>query len=160
MAAICKVTGPEGCNLNAPGQIVIGGAESAVEAAMALALDRGARRSIRLKVGGAFHTSLMQPAADGMQQAVSDTPFKNADVPVIANTTGEPLTQADELKDELVKQLAQPVQWHRSVEYLASRGVDAVIAFGPGRVLTGLVRRIDKSLSVRNVSSMADLESA
>lgn len=160
VTAICKDANAELCNVNAPGQVVIGGAEATVEAAMVLALERGARRGIRLKVGGAFHTSLMQPAADGMQQAVSDTPFQDSDVRVIANTTGQPLTKADDLRDELVKQLTQPVQWQRSVEYLASHGVDAVIEFGPGRVLTGLVRRVDKSLSIRNVSSVADLESA
>ena len=160
VTAICRDAGAELCNVNAPGQIVIGGAEAAVEAATALALERGARRGVRLKVSGAFHTSLMQPAADGMRHAVADTPFKDSNVPVIANTTGQPLTKADDLMDELVKQLARPVQWQRSVEYLASQGVHAVIEFGPGRVLTGLIRRIDKSLSVSNVSSMADLDSA
>ncbi len=160
IAGICNDASAELCNVNAPGQIVIGGAEAAVEAAMALALERGARRGVRLKVSGAFHTSFMRPAVEGMQHAVADTPFEDSNVPVIANTTGQPLTKANDLREELVKQLAQPVQWQRSVEYLAAQGVNGVIEFGPGRVLTGLVRRIDKSLSVSNVSSMADLESA
>ena len=158
--AICRETGAEVCNLNAPGQIVIGGAESAVEAAMALALERGARRSVRLKVGGAFHTSFMQPAVQGMERAVAETPFANANPPVVANTTAEPLTEAAALREELVRQLAQPVQWQRSILYLAAQGVESVVEFGPGRVLTGLVRRIDRSISTRNISGAADLEPA
>jgi len=158
--AICKETGAEVCNLNAPGQIVIGGAESTVEAAMALALKRGARRSVRLNVGGAFHTSFMQPAVEGMERAVAETPFANASPPVIANTTAEPLTEAAARREELVRQLARPVQWQRSIAYLAAQGVDRVVEFGPGRVLTGLVRRIDQSLSRRNISGTTDLEPA
>lgn len=158
--AICKETGAEVCNLNAPGQIVIGGAESAVEAAMALALERGARRSVRLKVGGAFHTSFMQPAVEGMKRAVAATTLTDARPPVIANTTAEPLTEAAALREELVRQLARPVQWQRSITFLASQGVESVVEFGPGRVLTGLVRRIDRSISTRNISGAADLEPA
>ena len=158
--AVCKETGTELCNLNAPGQIVIGGAESAVEAAMALALERGARRSLRLKVGGAFHTSFMQPAVEGMERAVAETPFADASPPIVANTTAKPLTDAAALREELVRQLAEPVQWQRSITYLAAQGVDSVVEFGPGRVLTGLVRRIDRSLSTRNISGTADLEPA
>ena len=158
--AICTKTGVDLCNLNAPGQIVIGGAEGAVEAAMALALERGARRSVRLKVGGAFHTSFMKPAVEGMKRAVAETPFADANPPVVANTTAEPLTEAAALREELVRQLARPVQWQRSIEYLATQGVDSVVEFGPGRVLTGLVRRIDRSMNTRNISGPADLEPA
>jgi [acyl-carrier-protein] S-malonyltransferase len=160
VADICKETGAEICNLNAPGQIVIGGAESAVEAAMALALERGARRSVQLKVGGAFHTSFMEPAAEGMERAVADTPIANASPPVVANTTGEPLTDATALREELVLQLVRPVQWQRSMTFLAAQGVEGVVEFGPRRVLTGLVRRIDKSIGRRNVSGVSDLEPA
>ncbi len=153
--AICNETGAEVCNLNAPGQVVIGGSTQAVEAAMALALERGAQRGVRLRVSGAFHTSLTAPAEEGMARAVAATPLRDPQVPVIANTSAEPLTSAEALRQELVQQLVQPVQWQRSVEYLRSQGVDGVIEFGPGRVLTGLVRRIDRSLSVRNVSDLA-----
>lgn len=158
--AICQETSAEVCNLNAPGQIVIGGAESAVQAAMALALERGARRSVQLKVGGAFHTTFMQPAAEGMERAVTDTPFTSASPPVVANTTAEPLTEATALREELVRQLTRPVQWQRSITFLATEGVDSVVEFGPGRVLTGLVRRIESSISRRNISVIADLEPA
>lgn len=159
VSAICVEAGAEVCNLNAPGQTVIGGTERAVEAAMSLALERGAQRGVRLKVSGGFHTSLMKPAAEGMARAVAGTPFRDPDVPVIANTTARPITSAAELRTELVEQLTEPVQWQRSVEYMKSQGVDAVIEFGPGRVLTGLTRRIDRSIAVRNVSDLAGASS-
>lgn len=154
-SAVCRDTKAEICNLNAPGQVVIGGTPQAVEAAMALALERGAQRGIRLKVGGAFHTSLMAPAAEGMARALAATPLRDPQVPVIANTSAEPLTTAEALREELIQQLTRPVQWQRSVEMLRAQDVTGVIEFGPGRVLTGLVRRTDRSLSLRNVSDVA-----
>lgn len=157
--AICDEAGAEVCNLNAPGQVVIGGTPQAVEVAMALALERGAQRGVLLKVSAAFHTSAMASAVEGMARAVAATPLRDPQVPVVANTTAEPLTTAEALREELVQQLARPVQWRRSVEYLRSQGIGGVIEFGPGRVLTGLVRRIDRSLSVRNVSDLASAHS-
>jgi len=154
VTTICSEAGAEVCNLNAPGQTVIGGTEEAVTAAMALALERGAQRGVRLKVSGAFHTSMMQQAAEGMARAVAETPMRDPAVPIVANTTGEPITTAEPLRDELVQQLTRPVQWQRSMEYLRTQGVGAVIEFGPGRVLTGLARRIDRGFAVRNVSDM------
>lgn len=159
VSAICDEAGAEVCNLNAPGQIVIGGVSEAVESAMALALERGASRGVRLKVNGGFHTSLMAPAVEGMRAAVAETPLRDPDVPVVANTTAEPITTAAALRDELVRQIAAPVHWQRSVEYLRAQGVDGVIEFGPGRVLTGLVRRIDRAFAVRNVSDLAGARS-
>jgi [acyl-carrier-protein] S-malonyltransferase len=156
-AEVCRDTGAELCNLNAPGQIVIGGTVQDVEAAMTLALERGAQRGVRLKVGGAFHTSLMQPAAEGMARALADVPLKDAEVPMIANTDAKALTSANALRDELARQITGAVQWQRSMEALRGLNVAGVIEFGPGRVLTGLARRIDRSLAVRNVN---DLESA
>jgi len=156
---ICQEAGAEVCNLNAPGQVVIGGSEQAVGAALALALERGAQRGVRLKVSGAFHTSFTAPASEGMARAVAEAPLRDPHVPIVANTTAEPLTTAEALRDELVRQLVQPVQWQRSVEYLRAQGVSGVIEFGPGRVLTGLVRRIDRSLAVRNVSDLASARS-
>ena len=153
--AICQETGAELCNLNAPVQIIIGGSEQAIGAALPLALERGAQRGVRLKVSGAFHTSLILSAREGMARAVAQAPLRDPRVPIIANTSAEPLTTADQLRDELVQQMASPVQWQRSVETLRAQGVGTVIEFGPGRVLTGLVRRIDRSIAVRNVSDLA-----
>ena len=157
--AICREAGAEVCNLNAPGQVVIGGARQAVETAMRLALEQGAQRGVLLKVSGAFHTSHMAPAAEEMARAVADAPLRDPQVPIIANTTAEPLTTADALRGELVQQLTRPVQWQRSVAQLRSQGATGVIEFGPGRVLTGLVRRIDRSLTVRNVKDLASARS-
>ncbi len=159
VTAICGETGAEVCNLNAPGQIVIGGAVEAVTGAMTLALERGARRGIRLNVSGAFHTALMKPAAEGMARAVAKATLSNPRVPIIANTTAEPLDTAEALRDELVQQLTQPVRWQQSIEALRARGVTSVIEFGPGRVLTGLARRIDRSLAVQNVSDIGSARS-
>lgn len=158
--AICDEAGAEVCNLNAPGQVVIGGRPEAVEAAMTLALERGASRGVRLKVSGAFHTSQMQPAVEAMAQAVAGTAFRDPQVPLIANTSAQPLRTASELRVELVAQLAQPVYWQRSVEYMRGQGVSVFIEFGPGRVLSGLIRRIDRAASVSNVSDLATARSA
>ena len=152
--AVCEQTGAEVCNFNAPGQIVIGGSEQAIAAALPLALERGAQRGVRLKVSGAFHTSLMLAAREGMARAVAQAPLRDPQVPIIANTSAQPLTKAGELREELVEQMTRPVQWQRSVETLREQGVSAVIEFGPGRVLSSLVRRIDRSIAVRNVSGM------
>jgi len=102
----------------------------------------------------------MQPAAEGMARAVAQAPLRDPQVPVIANTSAQPLTTAAQLRYELVEQLTHSVQWQRSVEELRAQGVSAVIEFGPGRVLTGLVRRIDRSIAVRNVSDMAGARAA
>ena len=157
--AICDEVGTEVCNLNAPGQVVIGGTAEAVDGAMALALERGASRGVRLKVSGAFHTSMMVPALDDMRRAVDATPFRDPRVPVVANTTASPLRTAEELRVELVDQLARPVFWQRSVEYMRSQGVKQFIEFGPGRVLSGLIRRIDRAAVVANVSDIAGARS-
>jgi [acyl-carrier-protein] S-malonyltransferase len=155
VTAICGETGAEVCNINAPGQIVIGGTPEAVDSAMALALERGAQRGIKLRVSGGFHTSLLQPATEGMARAVSAAPMRDPRIPIVANTTARPVTTAQALRDELVQQLVQSVQWLRSVQYLREQGVEGVIEFGPGRVLTGLVKRIDRSFAVRNISGLA-----
>jgi len=157
--AICAGAGAEVCNLNAPGQVVIGGTAQAVDGAMALALERGASRGVRLKVSGAFHTSMMVPALGAMRAAVEATPFRDARVPVVVNTTATALQRAGDLREELVDQLARPVYWQRSVEYMRAQGVARFIEFGPGRVLSGLIRRIDRSAAVANVSDLAGARS-
>jgi len=158
--AVCAETGADVCNLNAPGQVVIGGTEEAVTGAMALALERGAQRGVRLRVSGAFHTSRMTPAAEGMARAVAAAPIRDPEVPIVANTTAEPLITAEALRKELVEQIVQPVLWQRTVEQLRAQGVTGVVEFGPGRVLTGLVRRIDRSIGVRNVFDLTTARSA
>ncbi len=156
--ALCRETGAEVCNLNAPGQTVIGGGVEAVEAAMERARSYGARRAVRLNVSGAFHTSLMGPAVAGMSTAVSEVEIRDPSVPVVANGSAEPLTTAGALREELLYQLTHPVQWQRSVERMVGGGVSAFVELGPGEVLCGLIRRIAPAaatLSINGVDSLA-----
>lgn len=158
--ALCRETGAQVCNLNAPGQVVIGGALAAVEAALDLARQRGARRAIHLNVSGAFHTDLMAPAVKGMAHTLEGAPLRDPRVPVLANGSASPLTSARQVRDELLYQLNHPVQWQRSVEYMAGAGVDTFIELGPGQVLTGLIRRIVPGAHLLNIDSMAAIEAA
>jgi [acyl-carrier-protein] S-malonyltransferase len=158
--SVCQQAGAEVCNLNAPGQVVIGGTTAAIDGALALALERGAQRGVRLNVSGAFHTSLMAPAAESMARALQDAPVAAPEVPVVANSTARALRTADDVRRELGEQIVRPVYWQRSVEYMRDQGVAAFIEFGPGRVLSGLIRRIDRSLGVRNVSGLAGAQSS
>jgi [acyl-carrier-protein] S-malonyltransferase len=139
---LCQETGAEVCNINAPEQIVIGGSPEAVEAATEQARSSGARRVVALNVSGAFHTALMEPAAQGMTVALADADIRDPQVPLIANGTGEPVETAAELRRELSFQLTHAVQWQRSLEYMVRAGVGAFVEFGPGQVLSGLVRRV------------------
>jgi len=159
-AAVCRETGAQVCNINAPGQIVIGGTLAAVEAALTLASRRGARRAIPLKVSGAFHTDLMASAAKGMACALERVTLRDPRVPLLANGSGRPLTSASQIRDELLHQLDHPVQWQRSIEYMARAGVDTFIELGPGQVLTGLIRRIVPGARLLNIDSAAAIEAA
>lgn len=151
---VCQESGAEITNLNGPGQIVIGGRRPAVIRAMDLAKARGAAKVVELNVSGAFHSSLMQPAVDGMARAIADVTFHDAHVPVIANATAEPLTSGTAIKDELLRQLTNAVQWERTVELLARRGVTAVAEIGPGRVLAGLVKRIARGVQTHSLNTV------
>jgi len=159
-AALCRETGAQVCNLNAPRQIVIGGTLAAVEAALGLARQRGARRAIPLNVSGAFHTDLMTPAVKGMARALEGVTLRDPRVPVLANGSARPLTSARQVRDELLYQLDHPVQWQRSVEYMAGAGVDTFIELGPGQVLTGLVSRIVPGARLLNIDGAAAIEAA
>jgi [acyl-carrier-protein] S-malonyltransferase len=147
-------------NYNAPGQIVISGEQSALNAAMELAKARGAKRVIPLAVSGAFHSPVMQPAAEGLSEAIATTTVHDAAIPVIGNITAAPLTAAQEIRQELAQQIASPVQWIRTINYLANAGVTTFIEIGPGQALTGMVKRIAKGASTINISSVTDLEKA
>ena len=152
VAAVCEETGAELCNINAPGQIVIGGRSEAVNQACALALKRGAKRAIPLDVTGAFHTSLMQPAAAPMREAVAVSGLRAPRIPFVANDRAAAITDAEEIANELVHQLTHPVQWVRCVEYMAQHGVTEFVEFGPGRVLSGLIKRIVPGARTQNIN--------
>jgi [acyl-carrier-protein] S-malonyltransferase len=152
---LCEATGAQICNLNAPGQVVIGGPVQTVESAMKAARERGARRAVRLNVSGAFHTSLMAPAVEGMASAVDGAALRDPLVPVLANGTASPLRTAAEVSEELVYQLTHPVRWQASVELMANAGVRGFVEVGPGRVLSGLVRRIVPAATLGNIDDLA-----
>ena len=154
---VCDDAGVELCNLNAPGQIVIGGRVGNIDRACALALERGARRAIPLDVSGAFHTSLMEPAVAPFREAVSSTTIAAPEAPLVANQTAAAMTSPQEIADELVHQLTHPVRWIACVEYMREQGVTEVIEIGPGKVLTGLVKRIAPDIALRNINGMASI---
>lgn len=156
--AVCEEAGAELCNINAPGQLVIGGLKEAVAKACELALARGAKRAIALDVGGAFHTSLMQPAVGKFEAALATTPFAEPRIPVVTNDTAAVTSGADALRAELAYQLTHPVRWVQCVEHMAANGVTEFIEFGPGRVLTGLIKRIAAGSSLRNISGLGSLD--
>lgn len=152
VARICAETGAEVCNINSPGQIVIGGETAAVEQALTAAKAAGATRVLPLPVSGAFHTSLMEPAVAGMREAVAKVALHDPLIPVIGNSRAEPLTTAEAVRAELIQQVCRPVQWQRSVEYMARCGVKRFIEIGPGTVLTGLIKRIVPGVAIENVT--------
>lgn len=154
---LCREAGVQVSTINADDQIVIAGHLEGVERAIKLASSRGARRAVSLQVGGAFHSRLMEPAVEGMQDTISSVRFEEPKVPVIGNCTGRPLTTVAEIKEELLGQLCNAVQWKRSLVYLLGVGVRTFYEIGPGNVLSGLVRRLAPDVNVSNVS---DLESA
>jgi [acyl-carrier-protein] S-malonyltransferase len=144
-------------NYNAPGQIVISGEASALALAMELAKARGAKKVMPLAVSGAFHSPVMQPAAVGLAQALAQAPVNEARIPLIGNIHAEPLTSPEAIRAELAQQIAAPVQWMRSIEYLVSVGVTIFIEIGPGQALIGMVKRIAKGTTLLNVSERADI---
>ncbi|UYZ23574.1 ACP S-malonyltransferase [Mesobacillus jeotgali] len=132
-------------NLNCPGQIVISGSRAGVEEASVKAKEAGAKRVIPLDVSGPFHSSLMKPAAERFEAILGNITVKDAAVPVIGNVTAEPMTEASEFKKRLVEQLYSPVLWEDSVAKMLELGVDTFIEIGPGKVLSGLVKKVDRS---------------
>jgi len=144
-------------NDNAPGQIVISGARRALDLAMELARERGAKRVVPLSVSGAFHSPVMTPAARGLAQAVDAAPLHDATIPLIANRNAEPITSVAELRTELAEQIESPVQWTRSIEYLAGQGVQTFVEIGAGQVLSGLIKRIVKGATTLSVATAADI---
>ena len=142
--SVCQATGTEIANINCPGQIAISGPSQVLDKAAQLAKEKGAQRVIPLPVSGAFHSRLMQPAADGMAQAVSNLQFQDAVIPIVANTTAQPMTSGNALKAELLSQLCHSVLWQKSVEWMIKEGALEFVEIGPGQVLTGLIKRISK----------------
>ncbi|WP_321391372.1 ACP S-malonyltransferase [Emcibacter sp.] len=145
-------------NDNANGQIVISGHKGAVERAIPIAKEKGAMKGVLLPVSAPFHCSLMQPAAEEMQAALAETTINVPVVPLIANVTAQPETDPDKIRDLLVQQVTGRVRWRESVLKMAELGVDTLVEAGAGKVLTGMVRRIDRSLTGISLQSAEDIE--
>ena len=151
---IARETGTHVSNVNTAEQIVVSGDRIAVARALDLASARGAKKVLPLRVGGAFHSGLMEPARAGLVEAVNSLTFNDPKVPIIANCTGEPLTTADSVKRELVAQICGCVQWKRSIDYMVGSGVSNFIEVGPGKALSGMVKRISRDAKVTSVGDM------
>jgi len=145
-------------NDNGGGQLVISGLKPAVEAAAAAATAKGAKRALMLPVSAPFHSSLMQPAADAMREALAGVAKSAPVVPVIANVRAAPVSDPDEIAGLLVEQVTGQVRWRETVAWFAANGVDTLAEIGAGKVLTGLARRIDRSVTGLNVSGPDDID--
>lgn len=157
--AICEETGTEVSNLNAPGQTVISGESEAISNAIELAEARGARRAISLPVAGAFHSRLMNPAQKGLNEVIDGIHLGDADIPIIANSTGLPINDSESIKRELVESLCSPVRWRESISYMASRSINTFYEIGPGKALSGMVSRIQDGAIVINVGDWDNVQS-
>lgn len=162
--AIAKeASGDEVCtaaNDNANGQVVVSGHKGAVEAAIALASERGARKSVLLPVSAPFHCPLMQPAADRMAEALAKVEIQVPAVPVVANVKASSVTDPDEIRQLLVDQVTGSVRWRESVLYMKEQGVEQIIEVGAGKVLAGLTRRIDRDLQAKAIQTVDDIAEA
>jgi [acyl-carrier-protein] S-malonyltransferase len=156
---ICRETGAYISNVNAEDQVVIAGDKITLARAMDLASARGAKRLITLQVSGAFHTDLMKPAVEGMRRAMDEADFNAPSVPIISNCGASPITTGDEIKEELLHQMCGCVQWRRSMSYLWDAGVTQFYEIGPGKVLSGLIRRICPDAQVTAVNDVKSLQS-
>ncbi|MCM3767957.1 ACP S-malonyltransferase [Neobacillus niacini] len=138
-------------NLNCPGQIVISGTRQGVETAGGKAKEAGAKRVLPLEVSGPFHSPLMEPAAGQLREVLDAAKMNDANIPVVVNVSAEPVTSAPDIKDKLIEQLYSPVLWEDSVQKMIALGVDTFIEIGPGKVLSGLIKKIDKTVKTYSV---------
>lgn len=145
-------------NINAPGQIVIAGTKAAIERAIALAKTRGVRRAIPLPVSAPFHCALMRPAEEQLRGVLDAAPFKDLWCSVVSNVDASPIGTATAVRNSLVRQVASPVRWVESVQQMIGMGVRRFVEIGPGNVLTGLIKRIDSSVELINVSDVPSVE--
>src|SRR5689334_21370784 len=162
VAALCRDAAQgevcEPANINSPEQIVISGHAAAVERARKLAEERGAKRAVALPVSAPFHCSLMKPAQDRLAEDLNALNFKKPQVPVICNVDAESIEDAERSRDALIRQVTGSVKWEQSIRLLAAKGVENYIEVGPGKVLCGLMRQIDRSKKCSNVSDEASLQ--
>ncbi|MDY8024075.1 ACP S-malonyltransferase [Paenibacillus polymyxa] len=164
LAALCRDITESGqlvelANINCPGQIVVSGTKEGVAAVAERVKEAGGKRAITLEVSGPFHSSLMKEAATKLSGKLGAVTFSKAQIPVVANVTAKPVREGSEIRQLLVDQVYSPVLWEDSVAWLLEQGVDTFIEFGPGSVLTGLVKKIDKTVKLYNISSLESFAS-
>ena len=157
---ICRDGGIDVANYNCPGQIVISGLAEKVDEAVARLADAGPRTVVRLNVAGAFHSRLMQPAADAFAPVLADTAIAAPVCPVVQNVVGAVVADPATIRQNLAGQVTGSVQWEACVRAMLDAGVQALIEFGPGKVLSGFMRRIDRKFPVCNIQGAEDLDAA
>ena len=159
---ICKEASTKGivqcANFNSPGQVVISGSVDGVMEAMALSKQNGAKLAKQLVVSGAFHSPLMQSASDKLKEKLDQTDFRDAQIPVYANVTAKAVTSKDEIRDLLLAQLNAPVRWEETIKNMIADGADEFVEVGPGKVLQGLVKRINPDVQVSGIDKFSDAE--
>jgi [acyl-carrier-protein] S-malonyltransferase len=147
-------------NINTPGQSVIAGHKSAVERAVVLAKERGAKRAVMLAVSAPFHCELMRPAAARLEPVLSEVEFLDLSVPLVTNVDARVIRSGGEARDALLRQVASPVLWSESVKRLLDEGVTRFVEMGPGKVLSGLVKQISREAQLLNIDDDQSLETA
>ncbi|MGA2139996.1 MAG: ACP S-malonyltransferase [Verrucomicrobiia bacterium] len=158
LAEVCREAGVDIANINSPGQVVISGDKEKIGRAVELAKARGAKRAIPLVVAGAYHSRLMESAKIKVAEALASLPMREPKVPVVSNVSARPAGSVAETKDLLVRQVTSSVRWSESMQWLVSQGFTRFIELGPGNVLSGLMKRINKDVEILNVSDGATLE--
>jgi len=163
VAEVCETASSVGvvqvANFNSPGQVVISGSVAGVNRAIEIAKEKGAKRAIPLVVGGAFHSPLMEYASEGLQKALAEVEIRPASMPVYSNVHAKPVTQPDEIKQLLAEQLTSPVRWVEIVESMIQDGATEFHEVGPGSVLTGLLRRINREVTGKSIDKLENLQS-
>ena len=144
-------------NINTPNQIVIAGDATAIDRAIDLLKERGAKRAIKLNVSAPFHCALMNPAQERLAEDLEKIEFQDLGMPLVTNVDAAPITKGEEARDALTRQVSSPVRWQESVEFLIQEGVETFVEVGPGKVLSGLVRQIARSARCLNVEDAASL---
>ncbi|HJZ82407.1 MAG TPA: ACP S-malonyltransferase, partial [Pyrinomonadaceae bacterium] len=147
-------------NINSPNQVVIAGATAAIDRAIEILRERGARRAMKLNVSAPFHCTMMKPAQDRLANDLAALQFGDLQVPVVTNVDARAIASGDQARESLVRQVSQPVRWLESVEFLITQGVKTFVEIGPGKVLSGLVRQIDRSVQCVNVEDETSLRAA
>ena len=155
---VCEKTGAEIANFNSLQQIVITGEAAKVERACQLLKENGAKSVIPLEVSGAFHSSLMRSAAERFSNVLAKVKISPAKIPVVSNVDGQPTSDSEKIRQNLSKQIISSVQWVKSIQFMKEKGIQCFIEIGPGKVLSGLIRRIDPALKTFNIEKPADIE--